>query len=207
MQQDEQHPIVAGLAALVVVAIVIGVVGGIAMLVGTRAAGLGGHDSSSKSAEAHASLYAPSPSPTEREATSSISLLPTVSATGSARVGGSGESGEAATTSPTTAATPSAPAEKESKPDKKITLQAAAPSARPMEMVDLSGIYPGGEGAILRLERNDGSGWKDFGIPDVNVVGEQFSTKIQTGRTGTHRFRMRDVDSHAVSNVVTVNIG
>lgn len=207
MQQDEQHPIAAGLAALVVVAMVIGVVGGIAMLVGTRAAGLGGHDSSSKSAQAHASLYAPSPSPTERAATSSISLLPTVSATGSAKVGGSGESEESASAAPTAAHKSAAPATKEPEPAKKITLQAAAPSARPMEMVDLSGIYPGGEGAILRLERNDGSGWKEFGIPDVTVVGEQFSTKIQTGRTGAHRFRMRDVDSHAVSNVVTINIG
>lgn len=207
MHQDEQHPIVAGLAALVVVAIVIGVVGGIAMLVGTRAAGLGGSDSG-KSASAGASLYAPNPSPTKVAAASSIKLLPTISATGTATIS-NGDTTESATptTAPTPTSTPTPVKSQQPAPDKRITLQADEPQARPMQMVGISGIYPGGEGAILRLERNEGSGWKTFGIPDVDVIGEQFSTKIQTGHTGQQQFRMRDVDSGKVSNVVTVTIG
>lgn len=206
MHQDEKHPIVAGVAALAVVAVVIGAVAGIAMLVGTQAAGLGGAASSAKSADAHASLYAPAPSPTKGPIGPEISLLPSIAATASGRIGGSTESHEPSRTAAPTHAEPTPVKKAQPKQDARITLQSDSPDARPMQMVGLSGIYPDGEGAILRLERNDGSGWKEFGIPDVTVTGEQFATKIQTGRTGMHKFRMRDIDSGKTSNVVTITI-
>ncbi|MFJ9387202.1 hypothetical protein ACIRON_00170 [Nocardioides sp. NPDC101246] len=195
MKQGGQHPIAAGVTALVAVAVGVGLIIGIGMFVGANIMGLGGGaaDDQATDPDAGASLYAPSPKPTKTANGPAITLdaSPT-----------SAPEKQAASTSPTPSKTV------EEKPAKKeITLQAGIVAATPMERIDLTGIYPGGEGAILRLERNDGQGWGEFGIPDVRVTGEQFSTPIQSGRVGRHKFRMKDIDTGTYSNVVTVTIG
>ncbi|MFE7225370.1 hypothetical protein ACFU7D_11330 [Nocardioides sp. NPDC057577] len=194
MKQGGQHPIAAGVTALVAVAVGVGLIIGIGMFVGANIMGLGGDatDDQATDPDAGASLYAPSPKPTKTANGPAITLdaSPT-----------SSPEKNAASTSPSPSRTV------EEKPAKEITLQAGIVVATPMERIDLTGIYPGGEGAILRLERNDGQGWGEFGIPDVRVTGEQFSTPIQSGRVGRHKFRMKDIDTGAYSNVVTVTIG
>lgn len=199
MEQGERHPIAAGVTALVAVAVGVGLIVGIGMFVGASILGLGGDGAASDQAtdpDAGASLYAPSPKPTKTATGPAITLdaSPT-----------SAPEKKAGSVSSSTGSSPSAAAEE--KPDKKITLQAGIVEAKPMERIDITGIYPGGEGAILRLERDEGEGWEEFGIPDVSVTGEQFSTVIQTGRIGKHMFRMKDIDTGTYSNVVTVTIG
>lgn len=197
MKQGGQHPIVAGVTALAAVAVGVGLIVGIAMFVGVNILGLGGGGAGGQAtdADAGASLYAPSPKPTKTATGPAITLR--ASPTSAAE-----EKERSASTSPS----PSKSATE--KPAKKeITLQVGTVQAKPMERIDIGGIYPGGEGAILRLERNEGQGWEEFGIPDVSVTGEQFSTAIQSGRIGKHRFRMKDVDTGGYSNVVSVMIG
>lgn len=196
MKQGGQHPIAAGVTALVAVAVGAGLIVGIGMFVGANILGLGGSgaaDDQATDPDAGASLYAPSPKPTTTAAGPAITL--------NASPTSSPEKKAASTTSSPSASAEEKPAKKE------ITLQAGIVEAKPMERIDLTGIYPGGEGAILRLERNDGQGWEEFGIPDVPVTGEQFSTVIQSGRVGKHKFRMKDIDTGTYSNVVSVTIG
>ncbi|MFE6510701.1 hypothetical protein ACFVDI_09395 [Nocardioides sp. NPDC057767] len=198
MKQGGQHPIVAGITALAAVAVGVGLIVGIAMFVGANIMGLGGGDTAGDQATdpgAGASLYAPSPKPTKTASGPAITLRASPT---------SAPEKQAASTS--TSASPSkSPDDKPAK--KEIILQVGTVQAKPMERIDISGIYPGGEGAILRLERNDGQGWEEFGIPDVPVTGQQFSTVIQSGRTGKHEFRMKDIDTGTFSNVVSVTIG
>ncbi|WP_328528619.1 hypothetical protein OG984_23645 [Nocardioides sp. NBC_00368] len=197
MKQGQQHPIAAGVTALIAVAVGVGLIVGIAMFVGANVMGLGGGGTAEDPAtdpDAGASLYAPSPKPTKTASGPAITLRASPT---------SAPEKKAATTS----TSPSPSKSTDEKPAKEITLQVGTVQAKPMERIDISGIYPGGEGAILRLERNDGQGWEEFGIPDVPVTGEQFSTVIQSGRTGKHKFRMKDIDAGAFSNVVSVTIG
>jgi hypothetical protein len=92
-------------------------------------------------------------------------------------------------------------------PAKRITLQSAQPSVGQMQRIDLSGTYPGGEGAVLQVQRQGpGEGWDDFPVTAA-VSGGTFSTYVQTGRTGVQRFRVRDSDTGLVSNVVSVTVG
>lgn len=192
----KQHPITAGITALVAVAVGVGLIVGIGMFVGLNIMGLGGGGAAGDRAtdpDAGASLYAPPPKPTKTATGPAITL--------NASPTSAPEKKAASTSSSPSRTVAARPAKKE------ITLQAGTVAAKPMERIDLSGIYPGGEGAILRLERNDGQGWEDFGIPDIPVTGEQFSTPIQSGRVGKHEFRMKDVDTGIYSNPVSVTIG
>ena len=67
----------------------------------------------------------------------------------------------------------------------------------PMEQIDLTGVYPGGEGAILQVQRFTSGSWQDFPVT-VSVSDETFSTYVQTsqarrqplpGRRHRHRTR------------------
>lgn len=201
MKQGEQrHPIAAGVTALVAVAVGVGLIVGFGMFVGANILGFGGGGEASDQAtdpDAGASLYAPSPKPTKTADGPAITLNASPTSTPEKKAG---------SVSASTTSSPSASAEE--RPGKKeITLQTGIVVAKPMERIDVSGIYPGGEGSILRLERDEGQGWEEFGIPDVSVTGEQFSTAIQSGRVGKHKFRMKDIDTGTYSNVVTVTIG
>lgn len=190
---DEKHPIIAGLVALVSVTAAVGVIVALAVVVGSHALGGGGGSGSGTSA-AGASMYVPMPAATKTQTGPLVTLSPAP-----------GSSSQSPGSSPSKAKSTKT---KSAKPKPKINLTASVVSASSMQLFRLSGTYPGGEGHILRLQRmQHGSGWSTFGIPDMDVQGGQFSCSVQTGYPGANLFRVKDVDTGAVSNAVTVTIG
>jgi hypothetical protein len=193
ISDEEKHPVVAGLIALAAVAAALGVLAGIFALVATTVFGVGGGSAGTALAsDAGASLYLPTPKPTKTQTGPLITLSPQA-----------GQSGAAITTSASPSTSPSA---SPSAKDKQITLTAGKPTAGSMERIDLTGVYPGGEGAVLQVQRKDGGQWTDFPVT-TGVTGGQFSTYVQTGRAGAQKWRVKDTDTGRVSNVVTVTIG
>lgn len=181
MTSDEKHPITAGFIALIGVGLAVGLLLGVFTLVVSRVAGLGGDDSSTATG-AGPSLYLPTPVPTDSASDSPA---------------GQTDAG---------AAQPPGPAHTRTAPVEQITLQAGASSVAAMERIDLSGVYTGGEGAVLQVQRKGTGGrWEDFPVTAA-VAGETFSTYVQTGRAGVQRFRVRDPDAELASNVVSVTV-
>ena len=189
-RQDEKHPIAAGLVALIAVTVTVGLVLGVVTLLATHVLGIGGSGDDGSSAAQ--SLYLPTPTPTPTPSGPLVTLAP-------ARDSDSALSPD--DTTPTEQATQS------SAPAKQITLSAGETSVAPMEQIDLTGVYPGGEGAILQVQRKLDGQWQDFLSVDAAVSGGQFSTYVQTGQLGVQKFRMRDTTSGEVSNVVRVTVG
>ena len=60
----------------------------------------------------------------------------------------------------------------------------------PNERINLTGVYQGGEGARLQVQRFE-NGWVDFPV-STSVSGGSFTTYIYTGRSGANRFRVID---------------
>jgi hypothetical protein len=187
LPDGEKHPVAAGLLALVGVGLVVGLIAGLAALAGSRMLGLGDEDASAQTTSAE-SLYLPRPEKTTGPSGPLITLAP------------------GATESP--AQEPSAgQSSKPPKPPKKeISLSASQTSVAPMEQIDLTGVYPGGEGAILQVERFTSGSWQAFPVT-VSVSDETFATYVQTSQGGLNRFRVTDTDSGLVSNDVRVTIG
>lgn len=189
LPDSEKHPVAAGLLALVGVGLVVGLIVGIAALVGTRMVGLGGDQAAAEST-ADQSLYLPRPEKTTGPSGPLITLAPGASESPSAKP-------------PKKASNPSK-APKKAK--KEISLSASQNSVAPMEQIDLTGVYPGGEGAILQVQRFTSGSWQAFPVT-VSVSDETFATYVQTSQRGVNRFRVADTDSGLVSNDVSVNIG
>ena len=179
MSERKEHPVIWGLVALVTVSASLGLILGVGALAASRLAGIDGNGSGS-SAGAGESMYLPSPSKT------------VVSSSESA-------SSEASTKPKKKKRTKSAAAAA-------ITLTAGQSSVAAMQQIDLTGRYPGGDGAILQVQRLDGKRWVDFPVT-TSVSGDTFSTYIQTGRPGANKFRVSDTDAGKVSNRVSVTIG
>ncbi|MFC6340905.1 hypothetical protein ACFP8W_02870 [Nocardioides hankookensis] len=178
----EEHPIIAGLVALVGVGLVVGLVIGLVVLAGTKVLGLGGDDSSSAS-DGQASLYLPTPSKTESGTDPEITLAP-----------GETES----------------PADKPSKtasesPKAEISLSSTTTEVGPMEQFQLTGVYPEGEGAILTVQRFQDGSWVDFPATG-SVSGETFQIAVQTSKVGENRFRVVDSDTNLKSDEVRVTV-
>lgn len=187
----DDHPVVAGLLALIGVALAVGLIVGLAALAGTRMLGLDDDQAAAESTGGQ-SLYLPKPKPTQSDNGPQITLSP-----GPSEPSEKGERPDS---------------EKSEKPEKKkkekaITLSASQTEVSPMEQIDLTGIYPGGEGAILRVERFSNGQWEDFAQITANVSNQTFSTYIQTGQVGLQRFRMVDTDTGQTSNTVQVRVG
>ena len=180
---SEEHPIVAGLVALVGVGLVVGLVIGLVVLAGTKVLGLGGDDDES-TANGEASLYLPSPSKTTAATDPEITLAP----------------GETESSSPTTSP------EKSESAKPKITLSASTADVGPMQQFQLTGVYPGGEGAILTVQRFQDGSWVDFPATG-SVSGETFQVAVQTSKAGTNRFRVVDTDTGLESDEVRVVVG
>ena len=180
---SEEHPIIAGLVALVGVGLVVGLVIGLVVLAGTKVLGIGGDDGDS-AADSKASLYLPTPSKTEAASGPEITLAP----------------GETESASEEPSETPSKSAEP------KITLSASVVDVGPMEQFQLTGVYPKGEGAILTVERFEGGAWAVFPATG-SVSGETFQIPVQTSKAGVNRFRVVDSDSGLKSDVVRVTVG
>ena len=183
MSEPNQHPVVAGLAALLGVGLAIGLLAGGGTLLATRVLGLGG-EATAVDSEAGQSMYLPKPEKT----------TPTDSPSSQA------------TQEP--ASPPTGPVLTTPSPDTEITLTSGQTQVGPMARIDLTGSYPSGEGAVLQVQRATGPGddWVDFPVT-VTVSGGQFSTYVQTGKSGPNRFRVIDTDTDLASNEVTVTIG
>ncbi len=187
LQRDE-HPVAFGLLALVAVAVVVGVVAGVVAIAGARVVGLdsGGPTGGS---EGQASLYLPKPKATRGDDGPLITLAPGRNAENdtSDEVDPPGDSESAA-------------------PKDKISLQAARTQVAPMDNIDLTGVYPDGEGAILQVQRFENGAWADFPVT-ASVSDGTFATYVQTGQSGVNRFRVIDTDTDKASNEVKVTIG
>lgn len=179
-----EHPVLSGLVALVGVAVVVGLILGGGALAATKVLGLGDDDSASGDATSGDSLYLPRPEKTTAPSGPLVTLASTPE-----------QSDETEETDPT----------KSAKPDTRISLSASQTSVTPMEQIDLTGVYPGGEGAILQVQRLEGGKWEDFPVT-VSVSNETFATYIQTSQTGVNRFRVIDTDTRRTSNEVRVTI-
>lgn len=111
-------------------------------------------------------------------------------------------------TEPTTPKTPRTPrTPTRSKPHHAITLTASPTRVGSLERINLSGRYPGHDGATLQVQRSLGAGpWADFPV-DTSVSTDTYATYIQTSMLGVNRFRMLDKTTGKTSNVATVKIG
>jgi hypothetical protein len=181
---DENRPVIAGLIALVGVALAVGLVAAVALVGGAHLLGLGGGHAAAVGGDVGATLDVPKPQKTHPANGPSITLgtSPTSSSTGD-------------TKSPTI-----------QKPKKQISLQAGETSVSPMGRIDLSGTYPGGEGAVLNVQKFSNGSWQDFYSISATVTNGTFSTYIQTGTPGMNRFRVIDSDTKRASNEVKVQI-
>jgi cytoskeletal protein RodZ len=188
----ESRPVLAGLVALVAVAVVVGLVGGFAALVGTQALGIDGDAIEVADTEptATGTMYLPEPSETSSPTGPQFTLVP-----------GEESSDPAATSS----SEPESPTE-EAKPRKAISLSAAQLTVSAMQQIDLTGTYVGGEGAILQVQRLESGVWTDFPVT-ASVSDETFSTYVQTSQPGVNKFRVIDTDTLRVSNPVNVTVG
>ena len=188
-RQDEKHPILAGLIALVSVTLAVGLVLGVVAIVSSHVFGLtGGEENSASGGQ---TMYLPTPSPTPTPKGPLVTLAPSTE---------SAAASEEPSKDPSASRSPSAPAHQ-------ITLSAGQTAVAPMQQIDLTGVYPGGEGAILQVQRKLDGRWQDFLSVDAAVSGGQFTTYVQTGQLGVQKFRMRDTTSGMTSNVVSVTVG
>ena len=180
LSEDEGHPIIAGLVALVGVGVVVGLLVSGAALAGSSVLGLGddGDDGTTSSQQ---SMYLPTPSATESASGPQITLQPG-------------------------AESPTADPSSEAPPESAISLSASVTEVRPMEEIYLTGVYPGGEGAVVQVQRLENGKWEDFATVDAVVSGETFSTYVQTAQVGVNKFRVRDTDGPEVSNEVRVQV-
>ncbi len=180
-----QRPVISGLLALVGVGLAVGLFLGVAALGATRVLGLtGGADPQATTSEQ--SMYLPKPERTDPASGPLITLNPVPTET--------------------TSSGPSPEPSKTRAPKKQISLSASQTAVSPMEQIDLTGVYPRGEGAILQVQRFTDGAWRDFPVT-VSVSDETFSTFVQTSQGGVNRFRVVDTDSDLISNEVRVTIG
>ena len=180
----EEHPVAAGLIALVGVGVVVGLILGFVVFAGTKVLGLG-EGTEDSGADGHATMYLPTPVKTTASSDPQITLAPGVSPASS----------EPAAKSPS--ATKS--------PEREITLSASVTETTSMQQFELTGLYPQGEGAILTVQRFEGGAWVDFPA-NGSVAGEQFQIPVQTSRPGVNRFRVVDSDSGLQSGEVRVTV-
>jgi hypothetical protein len=178
-----ERPVLTGLIALVGVGILVGLFLGGAALAATKVLGIDG-DGDTSNSSSEQSMYLPKPSKTQAESGPLITLPPDPSGT------------SAPTDEPT----------EEQTPDKAISLSAGQTAVGAMEQIDLTGVYPGGEGAILQVQRFQGGQWIDFPVT-ASVSNETFSTYVQTSQPGRNRFRVVDTDTGLESNEVRVTVG
>lgn len=187
--RDEDHPVLMGLVALVGVGLAVGLVLGGVALGATSVLGIG-EDASTETASDDIDFYLPKPSPTDGPSGPLITLAP------------SAEDG--APESET--AEPEEETESEEAGQGEITLSVGQTSVGIMQQIDLTGVYPGGEGAVLQVQKFSGGGWQDFPVTAV-VSNETFATYVQTSFQGVNRFRVLDTETDTASNDIKVTVG
>ena len=187
MADRQEHPVLAGLLALVGVGLVVGLVMGFGALAASRVLGL---DQASETADttARQSMYLPRPQKTKPPKGPLITLEP------------------GAEPSKQPAGKPARKPRKSKAPRTQISLSAGQTAVGAMEQIDLTGVYPGGEGSILQIQRFTAGAWQDFPVT-VSVGDETFSTYVQTSQAGVNKFRVVDTDTQRTSNVVRIAVG
>lgn len=176
MLNSERNPVIAGLVALATVAIVVGLLGGVAAVMGAKAVGIGGGDASASGTPgSQETMYVPEPT-------------------------------ETATAEPQTDDSQPQQPQQTQEPAEGISLTAAQTNVAPMQQIDLTGTYPGGDGAVLQVQRFEGGSWSNFPVT-MTVSSQKFATYVMTGRSGENRFRVIDSDTQAASNEITVTVG
>lgn len=200
--QNEPHvdrPVLNGLVALVAVGLGVGLVLALVALVGAKVLGFGGGDSSAGGgSSAYDSMYLPSPVETAGSSGPLITLHTEDPETDLTETSGATEEPEeTASTEATESTSPEAG---------EISLQAVDTTVSSGERIYFSGVYPGGEGAILWLQRFQDGAWADFPA-SVGVTNGTFSSYIFTGVSGLNRFRVIDRDDGTVSNEIRVTVG
>jgi hypothetical protein len=183
VKSDEERPVVFGLLALLGVAVAVGLVASLSVLAGAHVLGLSGGHAAAVAGDDGASMVVPKPQKTQPASGPSITL------------------GSSPTSSTTESSSP-----KIKKPKKQISLQSGQTSVSPMGRIDLTGTYPGGEGAVLNVQKFSNGSWQDFYSISATVTNGTFSTYIQTGTPGMNRFRVIDSDTKLASNQVKVQI-
>jgi hypothetical protein len=189
--------LLAGLGALVGVAIL---VGGVISLVALGALNVTGIGESSSSPEAERSLYIP-----ERSERSGDPEDPDLTL---ADLNGGKDPRASQSSSPQAeeSASPKKDAKKRKPRRAGISLSASPMKVAPMEQIYLSGTYPDGEGATLQVQRLEAGTWNNFPT-SASVSGGTFSTYVMTGQKGDNKFRVVDTESGTKSNEVTVTVG
>lgn len=188
--REDDHPVLTGLAALIGVGLAVGLVLGGVALGATRVLGVG-DDGTTETASDDTDFFLPRPSPTE--APSGPLLTLSASPTPDSGEPESPEPEESETTETAEA-------------DGQITLSAGQTSVAIMGQIDLTGVYPGGEGAVLQVQKFSGGGWQDFPVTAV-VSNETFATYVQTSFQGVNRFRVLDTETDTASNEIRVTVG
>ena len=74
-----------------------------------------------------------------------------------------------------------------------------------MEEIYLTGVYPGGEGAVVQVQRFENGKWEDFPVDAVSAARRSRPT-CRPRRLGVNKFRVRDTSGPEVSNEVKVKI-
>ena len=156
----------AGLLALVGVAVAIGLLGGLAVMVGVKATGLDGSTTASDDSATPSTFTLPKPTDTA-----------------------------ARSPAPEEPVEPSAGEETSQAPAEAISLTAVQQSVSPMQQIDLTGTYQAGEGAILQVQRLENGTWSDFPVT-TSVSGGTFGTVRPDRQTRPqpvprHRHRQR----------------
>jgi hypothetical protein len=180
----EERPVVWGLVALLAVGLTIGVLVSGAALATTSVLGLRGGDGAAVSGSEE-TVFIPKPSITEEPDGPLITLAPR----------------------PSNQAGSQADEPDEEEEPEGISLSAARTSVAPGDKIDLTGVYPEGEGAVLKVQRLEDGEWVDFVDITATVSNETFSTFVITSRTGPNTWRMLDVETGDVSNEVKVQVG
>jgi hypothetical protein len=170
-----------GLAAVGVVALV---VGGIVSVIALAAANFAGVGSDPATSSEESSLYIPSPSSRPAEPAQQPST-PTAS--------------DQPQTPPSTTKQP-----KPKQPKPVIRLSASRRVASTYQRVYLSGSYRGGNGARLLVQRYEGH-WVEFPV-SATVRGGHFETYVESGQKGPNRFRVVDPATGRKSQPVTVTL-
>lgn len=185
-RSDDEAPWTRHLAvAVAAVAVVAAVIGGVVSVVALGAARVTGLGESQPTATARPSLYIPSGVPT-----TTVEAFPNPP--------GVGDGGGAA-------ARPSArPSRPPRQPAPALTLRASPRQVAAGDRITLSGRYRGRDAGSLQVQRFSG-GWVDFPV-QAAVRSGRYSTYIITTRTGVNRLRMLDLDSGTTSPQVKVTV-
>lgn len=217
MADDEDapwyRPLVAGVGALVGVALLVGAVISLVALGALNVTGLG---ESEPTTRAEPSLYIPdrtgSPVREQERGLTLHDLNPdrakrqSEGASQSARPSASAEAQEKKEAEKREAARKKREKEKRERQKRSVISLSASPlSVSSMERIYLTGTYPRAEGASLQVQRLEGGSWRNFPT-STSVSGGTFSTYVMTGQSGPNKFRVVDRGAGKKSNPVTVRV-